>query len=954
MDKFNKIKESLKRNLKNNKNVGYSKEILIIFLMTGGIFTYAKEDKYSQQIFFSYRVDNTKNLDNTLFNFNTQEYEKDNLINNPRRGKGLISRYGKFFGGNGIVLDNVNNYDTVSFAANIKLKNAPSITLNKPETKDVDITNITTGEPEIKDINLSIDNIDIKEKKNKTIQDVETPVISKIDNIDKPNDNTVESINSVGIKDISTKNVNVSNISSPSINVFTENIGIKPTYISTPTVPELVKIDKISVHSPEGNPVYANPQNGIFSFLNSNNGNLTQVSIKKGTFTVEKNKTNIKDYEAVSYDNDVTIYGNFDYTLTKEDNTKKRVEEKFDNMLSTSLPINTKLVFKDGRTATLKFNDLTKEFIYDDNGKVYGGAKYGGSIEKGIIVKLPDGDYEIVDSLSQKTKKIIDENGNEKEDSIPYEIEIKMEDGSVYKTLIHVTDNNTWSMVINLPDGKKAIVVKTKDGYRLKDKIIYNSNSGYFYTILNTPYAEFSKDVVINYKNYENTGVINFESESHVDGNLDNYENKKYITSEKKEYLKDNQKYYGVSGADNGKTELLFINKGEINLIGDKTTYMVSTNATGGNYRTNYVDNEGKINANGKNTIILNRSADQGSNNEMVHIFSNSKNGEMIANGENSVVYMTSNVNLWYSRSAFINDGIIKLNGKNSIGVFYTNGGQMGNRWNNTNTYLTWIKKPIEIRAEGAKGFIIQNNGIGTQNPKNLFKAKILENSSNSIGILQDIENGVSVTATNLEIDTNSSEKESKNIGIYANKGIINIVDAHEDSGEDDKTSSVTLKGNGNIGVFATGNNSEVNFNGLLKIENTDNSKNNKLAVTTDGGKVNLDGSIKAGEENSNIKDSISLYSSDENSVLTLKDTAKKDIYLTGKSYIAYSVNNGKIDIIGKEDNKANLNLLNDDKNRKQGIGLIADKNGKINVFNADVTVKYGELGIGAITWSKN
>ena len=273
--------------------------------------------------------------------------------------------------------------------------------------------------------------------------------------------------------------------------------------------------------------------------------------------------------------------------------------------------------------------------------------------------------------------------------SIPYEITIKMPDGSDYKTLIQVTDNNTWEMIINLPNGKKATVVKVGNEYKLKNHVINEENSRFFYTLLDAPYAEFSKDVVINFNNSKGRAVINFESQSSVDGNLDKDEENKHITSEKKKYLKDNQEYYGVHGSDNGKTELLFINKGKINLIGEGTTYMVSTNAGGGGYRTNYVDNEGKILANGKDTIILNRTADGGGSNDMVHIFSNSKKGEMYANGENSVVYMTSNGNLHISRSAFINDGLIQLNGKNSIGVFYTDGGLMGNDWKNTNTYLT-------------------------------------------------------------------------------------------------------------------------------------------------------------------------------------------------------------------------------------------------------------------------
>lgn len=952
MNKFNKIKESLKRSLKKNKNVGYSKAILIIFLMLGGIFTYAKkEDKYSYQIFFSYRFNNTKNLDNTLFNFNTQEYEEDNLINNPRRGKGLIHRYGKFFGGNGIILEDVNHFDTVSFAANIKAKKSPKIDLDKPQTKDIQIENIFENEPEIKNLKLSIDKLDIKEPESRTFKSITVPVISKIDNIDKPIDVQVDSLGEVENRKIDSRNKEIPNINKPIINVFKNSIRIKPIYVDIPKVPKLIKIEEINIQSPKGYAKTADPRPDLYGFLNYNAGNISQVTIKKGQFNVEKDKTTIKDYETVSYrEEPIPVFSNFDKTITSEileDNKKKKVDN-YGTIRSTKFPVGTKLEFKDGRTATLKFQeDGTKKFVYDNNE-----IMDSESIPKETIVKLPNEDYEIIKRLEQKTKKVTDSEGKTKIVPIPYEITVKMPDGSDYNTLIQVTDNNTWEMIINLPDGKKATVVKVGNEYKLKNYVINEENSRFFYTLLDATYSEFSKDVVINFNNSEGTAVINFESQSSVDGNLDKDEENKFITSEKKKYLKDNQKYYGVHGTDNGKTELLFINKGKINLVGEGTTYMISTNAGEGGYRTNYVDNEGEIKANGKNTVILNRTADSGGSNDMVHVFSNSTEGKMYANGENSVVYMTSNGNLHISKSAFINDGVIQLNGKNSIGVFYTDGGPMGDYWKNSNTYLIWIKKPIEIRGEKAKGFVIQNNGIGVTNLKNLFKANILENSKQAIGILQDTKNNTNsvVTATKIEIDTNASETESKNIGIYANKGKIDIVDAHKDSLETNKTSSVILKGgNGNIGLFSTGDDSVINFKGLLKIEKVGNAKHHKLATTLKGGKVNIDGNIEVGKQNSIINDSISLYSSDENSVLTLKDTSKKDIYLTGKSYIAYAVNKGKIKINGSKNNISNLNLINDDINRKQGIGLVADTGGKIDVSNSNVSVKYGELGIGAL-----
>ena len=178
-----------------------------------------------------------------------------------------------------------------------------------------------------------------------------------------------------------------------------------------------------------------------------------------------------------------------------EGNKKKKVVIKYGTVRSTKFPVGTKLEFKDGRTATLKFQeDGTKKFVYDDNNQIITSE----SIPKDTIVKLPDEDYYIIERLEQKTRKVTDSEGKTKTVSIPYEITIKMPDGSDYKTLIQVTDNNTWEMIINLPNGKKATVVKVGNEYKLKNHVINEENSRFFYTLLDAPYAEFSKDVVLS------------------------------------------------------------------------------------------------------------------------------------------------------------------------------------------------------------------------------------------------------------------------------------------------------------------------------------------------------------------------------------------------------------------------------------------------------------------------
>lgn len=128
---------------------GYMKKstaVLIALLVTGGMTVEAKEDIYSHELFFSANFYHTVNRDNTLANYDTEEYEKDVLGETDRRGEGFIYRYGKFFGGNGIVLENVEFHDTVSFAAKIQPKEEPKVEAKKPEAPEIKI-----GAPEVKE-----------------------------------------------------------------------------------------------------------------------------------------------------------------------------------------------------------------------------------------------------------------------------------------------------------------------------------------------------------------------------------------------------------------------------------------------------------------------------------------------------------------------------------------------------------------------------------------------------------------------------------------------------------------------------------------------------------------------------------------------------------------------------------------------------------------------------------
>ncbi|WP_288862744.1 autotransporter domain-containing protein [uncultured Sneathia sp.] len=467
---------------------------------------------------------------------------------------------------------------------------------------------------------------------------------------------------------------------------------------------------------------------------------------------------------------------------------------------------------------------------------------------------------------------------------------------------------------------------KPKDGYH------HMSSSDAFYTLLNVPYSYFGKDVVINYNNTKDKRfVINLETQGVVAGKLDDYVTAKNdydpITEDKKDTLKSYQRYSEITGSDNGSTELLFINKGKIHLNSDSSSYLYVTAQSDGNNRTNYIDNEGEIYANGKGAVILNHTKDVGGDG-YGWIYSNSKGGKMIANGEGSTLYQAVR-NLDTGKVAFINEGTAELLGKKSIGIFYASeGGELKSGYN------IWIKNPIKIQAESAMGFLIKNRGIGAGNDKNLFKADIEEGSKKSIGIVQDVNSTYPKTASVITI------KGVDNKGIYVKQGTLNIVKPHKDSGE--TISSIDIKdGEENTGIIAT--NGTVNFNGNISIEK---GKSQTLLASNTGGKITVIGNVTIKPETS---DSKALISKGEGAKIELNEDCKKDIQLTGESYGAFASNNGEISIKNSELNndKPDISIINQE-NIVKGIGILADTNGKISAEKINLNVQNGSLGIGS------
>ena len=479
----------------------------------------------------------------------------------------------------------------------------------------------------------------------------------------------------------------------------------------------------------------------------------------------------------------------------------------------------------------------------------------------------------------------------------------------------------------------------------------HNLSQRFFNTLLNVPYSEFGTGVTINYNYTKGPGgyegaVINLETEGVVNGNLASAVTNNHITQAKKDILNKYQSYSGITGDDNGATELLFINKGTVNLLSENAIYLFTTTHTQGSDRTNYIDNEGTISAKGKNSVIIKHTPDTG--NGRGWIYSNSESGKMYADGEGSMVVGWAYSYLPHGRAAFVNDGLIQVRGKKAIGIFMASDTGNSTMKPGSSVYLT---KPIDLLGDEAIGWVSQNTGIDTDT-KNLVKFNIgkeaqvaaIGNSlteatktEKAIGILQDHAKKTN-TAAIIEIGEHTKES----IGIYARQGEMNVIAPLANAGI--TSSKMDLQGGtGNIGMVATAG-AKVNFVGDALITG---GESQKLALAEATGKVSLDGTVTVGSTTNFIKDSVALYATGNTSEVTLVKPEKFSTYLSGNSVAAYTNDKGKVNMNQTALPSApNIYIKSTD---NKGMGLFAYNGGVINAEKNYIKVENGSTGMSAI-----
>lgn len=495
------------------------------------------------------------------------------------------------------------------------------------------------------------------------------------------------------------------------------------------------------------------------------------------------------------------------------------------------------------------------------------------------------------------------------------------------------------------------------------DGVEESFNQRFFNTLLNVPYSEFGKDVVINNR-IDDFILIDLETEGRVKdkrlqadgtfssssetGTLELYKNNKYIDEARYNELKSYKDYSGICGEDANEA-LVFINKGQVNLEGQKSTYFYTTSHYDGEYRTNFIDNEGTITAKGKDSIIIKHTPD--TTQAKAWIYSNE--GKMYADGENSIIAGWAYSNLEYGRAGFVNNGIAQVRGPKAIGVIFSQ-----NSGNSTmrEGHLIYLKKPIDLLGDKSMGFVSMNTGEAARNIKNLARVTIGKEApqpfgqitdpnykddkvDEAIGILQSHATETKVTAT---IDI--GEYSNRGIGIIANQDKITILEKTPGT-EDVVESLLTISGgtenNGIVTAEGVTGGSRINptveYYGKI---NVTGGTGTKLAIAQPTSTIILHGDINIGDSNNYIKDITGAYATGVNGVVYYQNPNKIKAYMTGNSVIAFADNNGQI-YMELNDTPANPTIFVKSETG-DGVPFIAQNAGKIQAKHSNVKIENG------------
>lgn len=876
MDKIYNVQKNLKRCMKSNRKISFSIGLLISFLITGGIYTYANE--YSHQIFFNGDFNRNVNFDNTLKNFSYPDYPKT-LDNKDKYAD---------FGSYGVKKINTKYIDFVSFSADLVPKKAPNISLTKPKNSTLkinDVNNITFDNPKVDD-----------EKINKPQNKPETKDPINIQKIDRNPINPITLQNNVDIhiekiEQITPKNPTYTNISPSKISndILPQNIDIKfdkrivaaPKLedFTPPTPKTPVEIKDTGFENMIFNEAYKllDPDNIGNERSDYNRGIVGQVSITKGTFKINNVYENGCYFAFKNYDSTPNYYANPEYKSYESpiklgDNNQK--PEQFD--LGSFDSADPDLYLIDEDIYNVPYDDERFRTFYGLNSSAFGYFS-------------KDVDISYISNAKNETTNNSYTNKN------PNTVIYMETSGNSAQTLDNLYKYNVVNdeLYKEINEYKGISKLKDDDNFEFEE----DGKKEIFPTGITLFNSEANVKLLGSYAKFVTVTTITSKKRLSVFNNNGNISALNYTTNEDDKDIKKQIIFYSTPDVTPKYSDFqryIYSNgqKGKINIYSKNAIGMYFTES--GKYgfqkflSTAFINN-GEFNIYGAHStgVSLKRPA---------------------ALGEKSGIYLLKPINIFGDEAVgvFLPGDVSKVPEENL--QLRVNIGEKGNN----KEKVTWTDEfpgneaGEDYDAEDAKpkDIVIPNVGNIEDNSE--------DNVDNSIGLFYANSNKAKIKIADIKLG-----KFAKNsTAIFASDGELHISEG-----------KIDIKGEDNIGLLSqksdNGNGGAINYTGILKAS----GKGNKLAYT-DNKNISIEGTVS-----STSKDSVSIYADTGTIDLTKADL---DINISGKNVAAgYAVNNGKIKL--KDESK--IKITNDTSSNgtalvaKKG-GVIDAKKTNITVKN--------------------
>ena len=849
MDKISNIQKNLKRYMKNNRKISFSMGLLISFLITGGVCSYANETSY--QIFFNGNFNRNANFDNTLKNFSYPDYPKT-LYNKDKY---------EYFGSYGVKKIDTKYTDFVSFSASLVPKKAPNISLIEPKNSTLKTKALD---------NINFDNPDIKDEKiNKPQNKPETKKPINIQKIDRKPINTITLQNNVDIhiekiEQITPKDPTYTNISPSKISndILPQDINIKfdKRIVSAPKLEDFTPPEPKTPVELEDTGFESIIMNNAYKLLDPdmigserqeyNQGIVGQVSITKGTFKINnvyddgcyfayKNYDSTPNYyanpEYESYKNPIKLGDNnqepkqFDLELYESADTEDIANVTYDNeRFRTFYGLNSSAFGYFSKDVDISYISNTKNETTNNS--------YTNKNPNTVIYMETDSNSAQTLENLHKYKVVNDELYKEIKE---------------YKELSKLKDDDTFEFE---KDGKKEIFPTGITLFNSEANVKLLGSYAKFVTVTTQYSNEHSNKRLSVFNNNGNISALNYTTNE----DDDDIKNQIifYSTPDATPEYSDFQRYIYSNGQ-----------KGKINIYSKNAIGMYFTES--GRYgfqnkiSTAFINN-GEFNIYGAHStgVSLKRPATL---------------------GEKSGIYLLKPINIFGDEAVgvFLPGDVSKVPEENL--QLRVNIGEKGNN----KEKVTWTdpfpgnEEGEDYDAEDAEPEVKEIPNVGN------IEDNSVDNVDNSIGLFYANSNKAKIKIADIKLG-----KFAKNsTAIFASDGEVNI-----------SNGKIEIDGESNIGLLSQKNENK-NINGGIITYNgnlTASGKGNKLAYTD-----NKDISIK-GKVSSTSKDSVSIYADTGTIDLTNADL---NINISGENVAAgYAINNGHIKL--KEG--ANIAINND------------------------------------------